>query len=137
MAAGYDDGASAREHPLTRSCWSRLGGRKVRVHGPKSLTRRQVLAGGGLTVAGAGGLTLAGLGGYAWPHPAADSTPAPATPDDTRGVLHFVTRSDLNPPALTIAHRDRQGATPATDPPFFILAPAGYPLTGPGEPGLM
>ncbi|HME66188.1 MAG TPA: hypothetical protein VKG61_14970, partial [Streptosporangiaceae bacterium] len=109
----------------------------MRVHGPKSLTRRQVLAGGGLTVVGAGGLTLAGLGGYAWPHPTGDSTPAPATPDDTRGVLHFVTRSDLNPPALTIAYRDRQSAGPATDPPYFILAPAGYPLTGPGEPGLM
>jgi hypothetical protein len=73
----------------------------VRAHGPKSLTRRQVLAGGGLTVAG--GLTLAGLGGYAWPHPTADSTPAPATPDDTRGVLHFVTRSDLNPPVALVA----------------------------------
>ena len=109
----------------------------MRVHGPKSLTRRQVLAGGGIAVAGAGGLTLAGLGGYAWPHPAADSTPAPATPEDTRGVLHFVTRGDLNPPALTIAHRDGQSAAPATDPPYFILAPAGYPLTGPGEPGLM
>ena len=109
----------------------------MRVHGPKSLTRRQVLAGGGIAVAGAGGLTLAGLGGYAWPHPTADSTPAPATPDDTRGVLHFVTRGDLNPPALTIAHRDGQSAAPATDPPYFILAPAGYPLTGPGEPGLM
>ena len=35
----------------------------MRVHGPKSLTRRQVLAGGGLAVVGAGGLTLAGLGG--------------------------------------------------------------------------
>ena len=109
----------------------------MRVHGPKSLTRRQVLAGGGLAVVGAGGLTLAGLAGYAWPHPTADSTSAPATPDDTRGVLHFVTRGDLNPPALTIAHRDLQSAGPATDPPYFILAPAGYPLTGPGEPGLM
>src|SRR5579863_10686986 len=69
------------------------------------LTRRQLLGGG--TILGASGLTLAGLGGYAWPHPAAAATisePVPATPDDTRGVLHFVSRPDLTPPALTITH---------------------------------
>jgi Arylsulfotransferase (ASST) len=101
------------------------------------LSRRQLLGGG--VIMGAGGLTLAGLGGYAWPHPAAGTTLAPAapqTPDDARGVLHFVTRPDLNPPAVTIAHHDRRAA-PVSDPPYFILAPAGYPLTGPGEPGLM
>ena len=43
---------------------------------------------------GAGGLTLAGAG-YAWPHDQADAATitigtAPATPDDARGVLHFV-----------------------------------------------
>jgi hypothetical protein len=104
------------------------------------LTRRQLLGGG--AVIGAGGLTLAGLGGYAWPHPAVATGPAPAAPntlDDARGVLHFVTRGDLNPPAITIAHHVRQaGSTGATgDPPYFILTAAGYPLTGPGEPGLM
>jgi Arylsulfotransferase (ASST) len=104
------------------------------------LTRRQLLTGGGVAVMGAGGLTLAGLGGYAWPHPAASSAAAaaaPKTPDDTRGVLHFVTRGDLNPPAITIGHHDRQGVVPGTEPPYIILSAAGYPLTGPGEAGLM
>jgi hypothetical protein len=88
---------------------------------------------------GADGLTLAGLAGYAWPHDkaAAASLPtAPATPDDARGVLHFVTRPDLTPAALTIAHHDGTRGT-GTSPEYFILAPAGYPLTGPGVPGLM
>ena len=65
------------------------------------LSRRQVLQGGGIAVAGAGGLTLAGLAGYAWPHDkaAAASLPAaPVPPDDGRGVLHFVTRPDLTRP---------------------------------------
>ena len=112
-----------------------------------NLTRRQLLAGG--TIVGASGLTLAGLGGYAWPHPAAAATTneavpaAAATPDDTRGVLHFVSRPDLTPPALTIAHHGRTGPaggsdSPPTSPaPCFILTPSGYPLTGPGTPGLM
>ena len=106
------------------------------------LTRRDMLQGGGVAVIGAGALTLAGIGGYAWPHTASanadtDAPPAPATPDDSRGVLHFVTRPDLNPPAITIAHYDRQRGVPDGDPPYFVLAPAGYPHTGPGEPGLM
>ena len=80
------------------------------------LSRRQVLQGGGIAVAGAGGLTLAGLAGYAWPHDtqsaAAASLPTvPATPDDARGVLHFVTRPDLTPAALTIAHHERAGGS--------------------------
>ena len=102
----------------------------------RGLTRRQLLGGG--TILGASGLTLAALGGYAWPHPAVstaeDIPAAPATPDDARGVLHFVSRPDLTPPALTIAHH---GRTSASDPPYFILTPSGYPLTGPGTPGLM
>jgi Arylsulfotransferase (ASST) len=102
------------------------------------LSRRQVLQGGGIAVMGAGGLTLAGIAGYAWPHDdvaAAASIPtAPVTPDDVRGVLHFVSRPDLTPAALTIAHHDGAGAT---SPAYFILAPAGYPRTGPGVPGLM
>lgn len=102
------------------------------------LTRRQLLERGGVAVIGAGGLTLAGLGGYAWPHPAEAAVKlpnAPATPDNARGVLHFVTRPDLTPPQLTIAHHP--GSYSASDPPFFILSPAGYPNTGPGTPGLM
>jgi hypothetical protein len=103
-------------------------------------SRRELLQGGGIAVMGAGALTLAGIGGYAWPHTAAaaaDVPAAPATPDDSRGVLHFVTRPDLNPPAITIAHYDHQSGTPAGDPPYIILTPSGYPRTGPGEPGLM
>ena len=110
------------------------------------LTRRQILQGGGMAAIGAGGLTLAGLTGYAWPHDqaaAAETIPtSPVTPD-ARGVLHFVSRPDLTPPALTIAHHGRTGTAGASDPPptspapYFILTPAGYPLTGPGTPGLM
>jgi len=112
-----------------------------------NLTRRQLLGGG--TIIGASGLTLAGLGGYAWPHPAEAATTneavpaAAATPDDARGVLHFVSRPDLTPPALTIAHHGRTATTGASDPPptspppYFILTPSGYPLIGPGTPGLM
>jgi hypothetical protein len=108
------------------------------------LTRRELIRYGGATAIGTGGLALAGIGGYAWPHPAAASTDAvlaaaPATPDDSRGVLHFVTRPDLTPPAITISrHSDPQASGPqAGDPSYFILSPAGYPLTGPGQPGLM
>jgi hypothetical protein len=101
------------------------------------LSRRQVPQGGGIAVMGAGGLTLAGIAGYAWPHDqaAAASIPdAPVTPDDARGVLHFVTRPDLTPAALTIARHDGAGAA---SPEYFILAPGGYPRAGPGVPGLM
>ena len=79
------------------------------------LTRRQLL--GGAAVIGTGGLALAGLTGYAWPHDqaaAAEHVPtAPVTPDDARGVLQFVSRPDLTPPALTIAHHGRTGAAGA------------------------
>jgi hypothetical protein len=100
-------------------------------------TRRQLLGRGGVAVASVGGLAAAGVAGYAWPRAAAaaEQIPAvPVTPDDTRGVLHFVSRPDLTPPALTIA---RHGPAGASDPPYFILTPSGYPLTGPGTPGLM
>jgi len=105
------------------------------------LSRREILQGSGIAMVGAGGLTLAGLAGYAWPHDtqsaAAASLPTvPATPDDARGVLHFVTRPDLTPAALTIARHDGTSGS-GTSPEYFILAPAGYPLTGPGVPGLM
>jgi arylsulfotransferase ASST len=104
----------------------------------RGLSRREVLQGGGIAVMGAGGLTLAGIAGYAWPHDQADAATinigtAPATPDDARGVLHFVSRPDLTPPALTIANH----GPASSDPSYFILAPAGYPLKGPGTPGLM
>jgi hypothetical protein len=111
----------------------------VKRHG---LSRREMIRYSGAAVVGAGGLTLAGFGGYAWPRPAAASTGpegtgaavAPATPDDGRGVLHFVSRPDLSPPAITVANHVHPAAD---DPRYFILTPSGYPLTGPGEPGLM
>jgi hypothetical protein len=106
------------------------------------LTRRQLLGRGGVVVASVGGLAAAGVAGYAWPRSAAAATTsgpatggaAPAAPDGARGVLHFVSRPDLTPPALTIANHRRTGAS---DPPYFILTPSGYPLSGPGTPGLM
>lgn len=102
----------------------------------QGLTRRELVQYGGVAVIGTGALTLAGVGGYAWPHAAAASATAtaPAMPDDARGVWHFVSRPDLNPPAVTVARHSRPEAG---DPAYFILSPAGYPLTGPGEPGLM
>ena len=106
----------------------------------REVTRRDLLQRGGIAAMGAGALTLAGIGGYAWPHEAATAASVPtgpATPDDARGVLHFVGRPDLTQPALTIAHYDRTSSASASDPPYFILAPAGYPRTGPGVPGLM
>ena len=98
------------------------------------LSRREILQGGGIAVVGAGGLTLAGLAGYAWPHDkaAAASLPtAPATPDDARGVLHFVTRPDLTPAALTLAHRDPVRQFPAHE---IRLTAAGGAISrgGPG-----
>jgi Arylsulfotransferase (ASST) len=102
------------------------------------LTRRQLLGRGTVAAASAGGLAAAGAAGYAWPRPAAAATTsapaAAAAPDDARGVLHFVSRPDLTPPALTLAHHGRTGNS---DPPYFILTPSGYPLIGPGTPGLM
>ncbi|MGN6177167.1 MAG: twin-arginine translocation signal domain-containing protein, partial [Streptosporangiaceae bacterium] len=79
-------------------------------------TRRQVLRRGGAAAAGVAGLGLAGYAGYAWPHPEAtagtpDSTagthpaatgaPSPAA-GNTAAVDHFVTRSDIYPPAIKV-----------------------------------
>ncbi len=103
------------------------------------LTRREMLERGGIAVIGAGGLSLAGITGYAWPQDqaaAATIPTAPVIPNDNRGVLHFVSRPDLTPPALTITHH-RTSTSTASDPPYIILSPAGYPRTGPGTPGLM
>jgi hypothetical protein len=99
------------------------------------LTRRDLLRYGGATILGAGGLTLAGAGGYAWPRAAAAST-ADGTKASGSGadVLHFVSRPDLNPPAITVS---RHAGAQNGDPTYYILSPSGYPVTGPGEPGLM
>jgi hypothetical protein len=92
------------------------------------LSRREMLQRSG--AAAVGGLTLAGIGRYAWPSSASAATRG-TSPSD---VLHFVSRPDLSPPDVTIAHYG--GPAPA-DPPYFILTPAGYPHAGPGVPGLM
>jgi hypothetical protein len=110
------------------------------------LTRRQLLGRAGVAVASVGGLAAAGVTGFAGPGSAAAAStggpgPAPAptpTPGEVvKGVLHFVSRPDLTPPAVTIARQRGQAVPRAGDPPYFIVAAAGYPRTGPGEPGLM
>ncbi|MGH3188561.1 MAG: arylsulfotransferase family protein [Streptosporangiaceae bacterium] len=53
------------------------------------------------------------------------------------GVLQFISRPDLHPPAVTIAHHRPTAAPNPADPPYIIVSAAGYPLHGPGEPGLM
>jgi hypothetical protein len=101
----------------------------------RGLTRREMMKYSGVTAAGVGGLTVAGIGGYAWPHAAAASVTAiTVAPDSARGVLQFLSRPDLSPPAITVTPHGRAGDG---DPPYFILSPAGYPLIGPGVPGLM
>jgi len=108
----------------------------VNVHG---LTRRQLLGRGGVAVASVGGLAAAVADGYAPPRALAAAitsirAPASTAATATRRVLHFVSRPDLTPPALTIANYRTVGAS---DPPYFILTPSGYPRAGPGTPGLM
>jgi hypothetical protein len=105
------------------------------------LTRRDIMRYGGATVIGTAGLTLADIGGYAWPQPASASTAttragaaAASVTSGDGGVLHFVTRPDLTPPAITVS--GNRGPA-AGEPPYFILSPSGYPRTGPGQPGLM
>lgn len=84
---------------------------------------------------GAGGLALAGLTGSPWPgdQAAAATLPAsPAAPAAGSGVRRFVSRPDLTPPDVTIAHHGAATST-AGDPPYFLLTPTD----GPGTPGLM
>src|SRR5215475_6769451 len=105
-------------------------------------TRRQALRRGGAAAAGIAGLGLAGYIGYSWPHPEStdDAPPAPATPPaGTAGagpatqVDHFVTRSDIRPPAITVA----QAPGGASQPPYIFVAPRGYTSTSIGQSGLM
>jgi hypothetical protein len=111
-------------------------------NGRRGLTRRQLLTHGGAATAGVAGLSAAGLVGYSLPHaaPAAAATVTPKAPPVTAaspGVLQFVSRPDLHPPAITIAHRRNTALPNPADPPYIIVSAAGYPLRGPGEPGLM
>ena len=105
-------------------------------------TRRQVLRRGGAAAAGVAGLGLAGYIGYSWPHPApTDATPpAPHHPSPsnaaagaTADVDHFVTRSDIRPPAITVT----QFPGGASQPRYIFVAPRGYTSTSIGQSGLM
>jgi hypothetical protein len=111
-------------------------------NGRRQLTRRQLLARGGAATAGVAGLSAAGLVGYSIPRatPAAAQTIIPKAPPVTAaspGVLQFVSRPDLHPPAVSIMHRRGIAAPDPADPPYVIVSAAGYPLHGPGVPGLM
>ena len=111
-------------------------------NGRRRLTRRQLLSRGGAATAGVAGLSAAGLVGYSLPRatPAEAETVIPKAPPVTAaspGVLQFVSRPDLHPPAITIAHRRNVAAPDPADPPYIIVSAAGYPLRGPGDPGLM
>jgi hypothetical protein len=111
-------------------------------NGRRGPTRRQLLTHGGAAAAGVAGLSAAGLVGYSIPHAtaaaaAADTPKAPPVTAAGPGVLQFVSRPDLHPPAVTIAHRRDTALPHPADPPYIIVSAAGYPLHGPGEPGLM
>jgi len=109
-------------------------------------TRRQALRRGGAAAAGVAGLGLAGYIGYSWPHPAptddtppatdhpaASSAPAGNAAGPTADVDHFVTRSDIRPPAITVT----QFPGGASQPPYIFVAPRGYTSTSIGQSGLM
>ena len=92
------------------------------------------------------GLGLAGYIGYSWPHPAStdEAPPAPGHPassaasgkvaaDPAADVDHFVTRSDIHPPAITVT----RAATGASQPPYIFIAPRGYTSKSTGQSRLM
>jgi hypothetical protein len=110
-------------------------------------TRRQVLRRGGAAAAGVAGLGLAAYIGYSWPHPEStgDTPPAPDHPSasptpasnvaagTTAEVDHFVTRSDIQPPAITVT----QAPGAASQPRYIFIAPRGYTSASVGQSGLM
>jgi hypothetical protein len=105
-------------------------------------TRRQALRRGGAAAAGVAGLGLAGYIGYSWPHPEStdDTPPAAVTPPARNAgagtaaeIDHFVTRSDIRPPAITVT----QAPARASQPPYIFVAPRGYTSTSIGQSGLM
>jgi hypothetical protein len=77
------------------------------------LTRREAIGIGGAVIAGA----LA--------------VPAAAQARTHANVLRFNSRPDLSPPAIAVSGRT------TGDPAYFLLTASGYPVAGPGEPGLM
>jgi hypothetical protein len=102
-------------------------------------TRRELLIGG--TAGGLAGLSAAGIIGYAWPHspagPAGPASPsaAPAAAQAPAGqpVHSFASRSDLQPPGLSV---DVAGS-PAGVPPFIFLANKPYKGPAVGQEGLL
>ena len=119
---------------------------------PTDWTRRQVFRRGGAAAAGVAGLGLAGYIGYSWPHPAStdDTPPAPdhsspsnaaasnaaasnAAAGTTADVDNFVTRSDIQPPAITVT----QAPGAASQPRYIFVAPRCYTSASVGQSGLM
>ena len=102
--------------------------------------RRDLLVGG--AVAGLAGLSGAGVIGYAWPHPRARATSAPATPAPSaptaapRPVTPMVdtfVSSDLQPPSLSVSVL----GSPDGIPPYIFLGNKPYKGTGVGQSGLL
>ncbi len=105
-------------------------------------TRRQLLGRGGTMVAGLG---VAGTVGRRLPDRGrrsglADRTdavtaPGPHAAEPGALVQHFVSRPDLRPPVISVSSAGPEH--PILTPPYVLLSPRGYPLRGPGQPGLM
>jgi len=108
--------------------------------GQRTWTRRRLLVGGG---GGVAGVAAAGALGYPWSRSgdpgathgasltsgATTGTGQPAT----AGGQTFVSRSDLNPPALTVAVL---GSPPGL-PGYIFLGNKGYKLAAVGQAGLL
>jgi Arylsulfotransferase (ASST) len=112
----------------------------------RHLTRRELLIGGGGSLAGLGFLGAAGIVGYAWPRSstaaigqtsgsgAKQQPGSAAAQQPVSGPEHsFVTRSDLRPPVLSVRVFD----SPAGLPPYIFLGNKAYQGRPVGQPGLM
>ena len=106
-----------------------------------NLTRRQVLARGGIVAGGTLSLGVAGLVGFDLPHGKGTTSTRPARPAvtpsgaayDPDGLVHsYVTRPDLAPPAISVTSASPAGQAGM---PYVFLSTKGYPSTGPGQPG--
>lgn len=99
-------------------------------------TRRQLLTRGAWTGAALAAAGAAGYTGYRWPRALpGTSASAPPAPPPTQ-VDSFVSRPDLRPPRLTVAH-PHVAAPPVHGPSHLLLAPKGYTNEGPGQAGAM
>lgn len=110
----------------------------------RHLTRREMLIGGGGSLAGLGFLAAAGVAGYVWPRSlaaAAEQTSGSgakqqsglaATQQPGSGAEHsYVTRSDLRPPVLSVSVL----GSPAGVPPYIFLGNKAYQGQPVGQPG--